>query len=151
GRGHAADLDAELTCEPTRRRRSKHACAIGRHIDDLDRSATRARRARRYRNVLRDLRMHLLRGRRIGARVLHDHGGLLLAVASGCGGAFFLDHDEHLADRANLAVLEIDRFDHARAWARQLDGGLIGHHFDDRLVELDAIAFLDLPGDDLTL
>src|SRR4029079_4498791 len=63
----------------------------------------------------------------------------------------FLDHDEHLADRANLAVLVIDLLDHARARRGQLDGGLVGHHLDDRLVELDGVALLDLPAHDLTL
>src|SRR6185369_16500260 len=39
----------------------------------------------------------------------------------------------------------------ARARGGQLDGGLVGHHLDDGLVELDLVALFDLPPDDLAL
>src|SRR5439155_22679625 len=65
--------------------------------------------------------------------------------------AFLVDHDVHLADRANVAVLVVDLRDRPGARRRQLDRRLVGHHLDERLVELDLVADLDLPRDDLAL
>src|SRR5262249_10492402 len=115
GRRDAADLDAELAREPPGCGRREHALAAHRPLDGLD-AAGRGRRPRR--------------------RWCPDVGGRLAALRlavtvvgwSGRGAAFLVDHDEHLADRADVAVLEVDLRDRAGARRRQLDGRLVGHH-----------------------
>src|SRR5205823_3493294 len=124
------------------RRCGEHALAIVRRVDDVDRGPGAAGadrgRCRRW-----------FRGGR--ARRLVAVPGLRRRRGHSRSGAVLLDDHEHLADGTDVAVLEVDLADRPGARRRQLDGRLVGHHLDERLVELDLVAHLDLPRDDLAL
>ena len=65
--------------------------------------------------------------------------------------AFARDIEDHQfrADRALLAQFAVDRDDGAGDRRRQLDGRLVGHDVDERVVLADHLAGLDVPGDNL--
>jgi len=61
------------------------------------------------------------------------------------------DHHQCRSDRHLIADLT-RQFDHgARNRRFHLDRRLVGHHVGDRLILLDAVAELDVPGDDFGL
>ena len=61
------------------------------------------------------------------------------------------DRDDRGADRDHLALGDQQRLHGAGVRRRQLDQGLGGLDLDDDVVDLDGVALLDLPGDDLGL
>ena len=61
------------------------------------------------------------------------------------------DHDEHGADRRDLALLDEDLEHRALPRRGDLDGGLVGLHLDERLILRDRVALRDEPARDLGL
>ena len=59
--------------------------------------------------------------------------------------------DEVGADGDDVADVTAHPRDGAGDWRRDLDGGLVGQHLDDRLVDVDGVARLHVPRDDLGL
>src|SRR5262249_38308746 len=55
------------------------------------------------------------------------------------------DHDQHLADCADLPLGHHDLRDAAGLGRRDLDGRLVSHDLDHRLIHLDHVALGDLP------
>ena len=92
-----------------------------------------------------------LRRRRLDRAVGKRHFLLrLLGRFGGCRAIGF-DHREHRADRDLVADLARELDDLAGDRGFHLDRRLVGHHVGDLLVFLDAVADLDVPGDDLRL
>jgi hypothetical protein len=127
----ATDLDAHLASELAGGGRGEDAFARGGDVDDLDLLGGRGGRG-----------LDRCGWRRRVAVWLRRRRGRRVAV---------VDDDEDLADRDDVAVLVVDLGDRAGARGGELDGGLIGHHLDEGLVELDGVTDLDLPTDDLAL
>jgi hypothetical protein len=62
-----------------------------------------------------------------------------------------LDHHQRRTNRDHFAFCARHFTDNARNRAFHLDGRLVGHHVGKRLVFLDPVARLDMPGDDFGL
>ena len=61
------------------------------------------------------------------------------------------DHDQHGADRDDLALGDEDPRDGSASRRRDLDGRLVGRDLDERVVLGDLLALLDEPAGDLAL
>src|SRR5207302_6965506 len=61
------------------------------------------------------------------------------------------EHDEHRADRNNLALADEDARDASRRGRRNLDRRLVGLQFDERLVLRHLVALGNEPARDLAL
>ena len=124
------EIDSHLARHPPRHRRGEQAAVVAVPAFGARGWCARALQRRRLSGVLRRQRRRSLRR---GRSAVH------------------LEHDQCLVDLGDLAFLA-HGLDHlAAARAGDGDGGLVGHHLDERLVLGDLVARLDQPFDDLAL
>jgi hypothetical protein len=140
-RGVALDGVADLGVPFEDRALGHRLAGCGRDdIDDLLSGGSVGGCEVRGRRVLRRLQV---RGRRVLRRLRRRRGRAVLAVDG--------DPCDHLPDRHGVALLDQDLCDRAARRGGQLDVHLVGRDLDDRGVELDGIADLDMPFEDRSL